>query len=435
MKKRILTVLVTLCAAVGLLSATALAAEGETYLVLGDSISTGYGLAQGQQSFVEQVAQARDYTVVSHAVDGFTAPDILAQFESGQLDGDIRAADFITITVGGNDMMDPMYRETAALYNQGSKNPIAPEDIADFIMNSDASFTDKMIMISCALTVLEGSEEDELLPFLESESFLTALADFEENLYDVMAYIRKLNPVAHVVVTTQYHPYRAFRDYEGFEEMAEIMDKEVSACAEKLRDTVIAGAEEHGYLVADVYTAFDQSGQNLCNASVMPQNLDFHPNAAGHTVIAQTILDVELPEIPAGTISGTITGGAGASITIGGQDITAGEDGSFSIPAEGTFDVVIKKPGCLTITVKGVVSKGGQVILPEVQMVAGDVNGDDKINISDMGAFRQEFGKVGGNIANGLTDVNGDGKVNIADMGIFRQNFGKTAGKDCTIDF
>ena len=136
-------------------------------------------------------------------------------------------------------------------------------------------------------------------------------------------------------------------------------------------------------------------------------------------------------------VSGTVSGGAGASVAIKGEgvQVEVQEDGSFVINGSGTFDVVICKPGCLTVTVKGVTTENGDVVLPEVQMVAGDVNGDDKINISDMGAFRQEFGKVDSNIANTLTDVNGDGKVNIADMGIFRQNFGKTAEKDCTIQY
>ena len=148
---------------------------------------------------------------------------------------------------------------------------------------------------------------------------------------------------------------------------------------------------------------------------------------------------IHFTEVPDTTVSGTVSGGEGATIEImvNGESVQVEvqEDGSFALPAEGEFDVVIKKPGCLTVTVKNVSTENGDVALPEVVMVAGDVNGDDKINISDMGAFRQEFGKVGGNIANGLTDVNGDGKVNIADMGIFRQNFGKTAEKDCTIEF
>ena len=86
-------------------------------------------------------------------------------------------------------------------------------------------------------------------------------------------------------------------------------------------------------------------------------------------------------------------------------------------------------------TVKGVTAEDGSITLPEIAPVKGDTNGDDMINIMDMGAFRANFGKVGGSIANEFTDVNGDGMVNIMDMGTFRANFGKTAAKDCTVEY
>ena len=135
------------------------------------------------------------------------------------------------------------------------------------------------------------------------------------------------------------------------------------------------------------------------------------------------------------TVSGTVSNGSGASIEINGQSVQVNEDGSFEIPAEGTFDVAIKKGGCLTYTIKGVSAENGNVELPEVVLVAGDVNEDGKINIQDMGTFRAEFGKTGDAIGNDYTDVNEDGKVNIQDMGTFRANFGKTAEKDCTVEY
>jgi len=144
---------------------------------------------------------------------------------------------------------------------------------------------------------------------------------------------------------------------------------------------------------------------------------------------------VEPEEKP--TVSGSVSGApAGATVEISGAKVEVKEDGSFSIEAaEGEFDVVIKTPGALTYTVKGVTAEDGSITLPEIAPVKGDTNGDDMINIMDMGAFRANFGKVGGSIANEFTDVNGDGMVNIMDMGTFRANFGKTAAKDCTVEY
>ena len=64
MRKRILSTLLALCLALSLLPASALAAGGEqkSYVALGDSITTGYGLDEAQ-SFAEQIAEQEGYTL------------------------------------------------------------------------------------------------------------------------------------------------------------------------------------------------------------------------------------------------------------------------------------------------------------------------------------------------------------------------------------
>jgi len=152
----------------------------------------------------------------------------------------------------------------------------------------------------------------------------------------------------------------------------------------------------------------------------------------------------EKPEKPEGrpTVSGKVNIKVNVNVNIsivtgsGKTEGSVNDDGSFSLEAaEGTFDVVVKQEGCLTYTVKGVTAEIGDITLPEIELVRGDTNSDDMINIMDMGAFRANFGKVGANITNKLTDVNGDNMVNIMDMGTFRANFGKTAAKDCTVHY
>ena len=108
---------------------------------------------------------------------------------------------------------------------------------------------------------------------------------------------------------------------------------------------------------------------------------------------------------------------------------------SFGSVSKGTYDLKVKKGGCLTHTVKNITVEDEDIDLGEIRLVAGDVNEDGKINIQDMGTFRAEFGKTGDAIGNDYTDVNEDGKVNIQDMGTFRANFGKTAEKDCTVEY
>lgn len=290
MKRRILSLLLCLCLVLALLPVSALAAESGTYLVLGDSISTGYGLTEDACSFVDLIAAERGYTVVNHAVNGNTAAGILSQLQGGDLNSDIAAADFITITVGGNDILDSLYERIAALYNADYKVHITPDDIIARLSSPPLDLDD-FILLSYVAIALNGTEDGSIVPFAESEGFADALAAFDSELAAVATYIRTLNPAVPIVVTTQYHPYSTFT--EG---LFSALNTNIDNGAQKLRQTILYGAADAGYLAADVYTAFCESDVELCNASPDPLNLDFHPNAAGHAVIAACILAVPLPE-------------------------------------------------------------------------------------------------------------------------------------------
>ena len=58
MKRRLLSVLLSLCLMLGLLP-TAAFAQGEVYVALGDSISTGYGLTDSDACFTRQIAASK----------------------------------------------------------------------------------------------------------------------------------------------------------------------------------------------------------------------------------------------------------------------------------------------------------------------------------------------------------------------------------------
>ena len=146
--------------------------------------------------------------------------------------------------------------------------------------------------------------------------------------------------------------------------------------------------------------------------------------------------DITPPEIVSLTVRGTVSGGAGATVSGGSGDTAVQADGTFSFEApEDTFDVTVKKAGCLTYTVKDVTPNGADVDLGEIKLVQGDVNADEKINMQDLRTFLQNFNKQGEKIEEPLTDVNSDSKVNMQDLRVFLQNFNKTAAKDCTVPY
>ena len=148
------------------------------------------------------------------------------------------------------------------------------------------------------------------------------------------------------------------------------------------------------------------------------------------------LVDVHLNQSPAVTVAAVrVTAPAGSEVTFDTQTVTSdGENCAF--PAEmGTYTLTVKKDGCLTYTVKNITVDSADIDLGSIELLQGDTNGDDMINIMDMAAFRQNFGKTGAAVTNPYTDTNGDGMVNIMDMGTFRKNFGKTAAKDCTVEY
>ena len=280
--KKIFAFLVALVLAVS--ACSALAEEPAVYLALGDSITTGYGLAEDEMCFAELLAQANGYALINRAVNGNTAAGILAQLTDPMTLMDVRRADLITITCGGNDMMGLLYQQIADVYNA-----LVPEKMAMLmveagdvtgIMTNGADPRQQALLLA-ALTVLEGNEEMGVEPFVQSEMMEEGLTSYLTTMGLVVMSLRRANPEASIIVATQYNPYNRFDG--SFAALNAGMESGAAALSGFIRDY----AAVLGYQLADVYAAFSASGENLMNACMEPLNLDFHPNAAGHALIAE----------------------------------------------------------------------------------------------------------------------------------------------------
>ena len=136
MRKRWLSALLCLCLVLSLLPMAAHAQTLETYMALGDSITTGYGLASGEKSFAEQAAEVGSLTLNdSYATDGLTSAELLAQLSREDVKAAVTGADFITITIGGNDLLDALYGYLAEKYNAAhpEEPQMTAEGIADMV--------------------------------------------------------------------------------------------------------------------------------------------------------------------------------------------------------------------------------------------------------------------------------------------------------------
>ncbi|WP_321971193.1 SGNH/GDSL hydrolase family protein [Paratractidigestivibacter sp.] len=260
------------------------AAEAPRYLALGDSITWGYepGDVQLKDCFANLLAQKKGYAVENRGIVGNTAAKMKKQLATGELDESIKSAKVITITCGGNDLLGVVYNKAAALYNKQNKKaePLTGEDVIDIMVagpGSDSRYMSVQLAVYCA--VATGKIET-------SPEFRSALNAFISDLNDVTARIKELNPDVKIYLSTQYNPYAHFCG--TYKAIAPRLD----VCASRLRDAVVANARTGGYTVADVYAAFGGRTAELCNASENPMQLDFHPSAAGHVVIADVFAEV-----------------------------------------------------------------------------------------------------------------------------------------------
>ena len=296
MKKRLLSLLICLCLAMGLLPATALA-QGSPYdyVALGDSISTGYGLAEGEPSFVTQLADQSGLTVLNLAQNGATTQDVWNTLEGleGADKSALENARLITLTVGGNDLMGALYTYLADTYNQANDTSYTAQDI-QLALTGDASAPVSQLAVLLHLST-------SLKSFVDT-GMAEALEQFQADLIRIVQTLRTLNPTAQIILTNQYNPYGILKNVTSFSSLADQFDTGVGKLNAAIQAAIAQAGVDH-LTLADVYTPFQAAidrGENPCNASatgLSDINPDFHPNALGHTLMAQAVAAaLDLPD-------------------------------------------------------------------------------------------------------------------------------------------
>ena len=286
--------------------------EKPVYLALGDSITSGHGLSADEKDFTELVGEALPgYEVYNEGVSGATSADVYALVKGGTLNDKIADADLITITWGGNDMMNTLYAEVAKVFNGNSilkivyKAPtIVAEDVPYYLLGSKEFPKNhdvlQVTLLGITSNVITGYTKDkkEIPAFCYTDAFNSALTAFKSNIEKTIDLILEKNPDVHIVVNTQYDPYKAFKNvYTGepeIDKQYQVMYPQILACLEKLNGVITKNNSVSKYTLADVYAAFEPYNGSLCNAKANGANpdLDFHPNAEGHAVIADVVLSV-----------------------------------------------------------------------------------------------------------------------------------------------
>ena len=279
MKRRFLSVLLSLCLVLSLLPTAAFAQE-KSYVALGDSITTGYGLTDAEnESFAALVANENGYELTNLAEDGATSGDLLEVVQHKANSDIMQNADLITITIGGNDLLGALYKYLANAYNEQCGTSYSPDDVQNSLMGKENAPVNQMAMMIFVTGKLSA--------FTQSEEAVTALEEFADNLASIVTVIKTVNLDVPIIVANQYNPYSSFED-TALDLVASVFDEGL----EQLNGIIDTGVSDGAYSVADVYGTFSAAADNPCNAyftSATDMDLDFHPNAYGHELMAEVI--------------------------------------------------------------------------------------------------------------------------------------------------
>ncbi|MCD7776028.1 MAG: S-layer homology domain-containing protein [Firmicutes bacterium] len=279
-----LLLMVTLC--LGVLPITGFAADSTesvsySYLALGDSITTGYGLDDAErEGFVALLANAISADSTYNAgVNGLTSSALLEALTDTAGENyavymaAVSTADVITITIGGNDLLAVFYNYVAALYSTFTGTAVTADDVPSLI----ASLSGNPMTASTVLSLLNNADYSALTATLTA-----AVTETVTNINTIVSTIKAANADAIVLVANQYNPYKWLT---GCDNIVALFETAVTGY-----NTALAQYNVAGYTVVDVYSAFDESVETLTNAELdlttYSIDFDIHPNAAGHTAIA-----------------------------------------------------------------------------------------------------------------------------------------------------
>lgn len=244
--------------------------KNEALVLLGDSIASGYGLAEYKSgnnysaplSFSNMLgAEFESYR--NFAVDGRTSRQLLDALSSPgeEFKTAISEADVIVISIGGNDFLKPMISAVKS-----------------------AAMSDHELITA----IFKGEFKAEMLGeysqrIMNSALDATRKVDVEQtadNIRRCVEQITKINPKAEIILMTIYDPFSG-----------NMLLKAVSEVAKErlsILNTKISALEGENVKVIDVYGAFDGKAAEYTNIN----RLDIHPNAEGHNRIYELLKEV-----------------------------------------------------------------------------------------------------------------------------------------------
>lgn len=232
------------------------AEEIEHITILGDSISSGYGLSENDKNYGVWLGEYYNAEVNNFAAEGETTQQLMDILESDrEIFDSLEKSDLICVSIGGNDILDIFYDDLVGIaegfsVSQGGEFSISPEAIEKLII----SF---------------------------SSSLGPASAQAGENIGKISDKITEINPEAKIIFQTVYNPFET--DEQSMKPVYTPLYTFTSIYLSAINNAV-RNNDKIGF--ADIQNKFKGCCPKFTNISQM----DIHPNRIGHLLIAEEVV-------------------------------------------------------------------------------------------------------------------------------------------------
>jgi len=238
-------------------TALATAKRSVVYTAVGDSIAVGTGATDASHGYVglfaSHLAQGHRTTTLNRACyNGMTSGLLLGHLtipaapHYADFNAAVAGADIITVSIGGNDLLQTVAGITPA-----------------YLLN--LSDGDRALLLGALSAQLN-----------------THIAEFTANWPAIVTRMRYLNPTAKVFVNTVYNPFKAG---DG---LYELVDPYIRG----INGVIVAGAATGDYKIVDVYAKFSDYGNPR---KLLVWGLDgavpLHPTDRGYKLIYNLLKD------------------------------------------------------------------------------------------------------------------------------------------------